>query len=254
VTVNDRLAPCPIARHPFAVTDPPPIALRLRVSEVFRSLQGEGPTAGLPATFLRLSACNLRCHYCDTPYTWDHQRFDVAREAHTEKIDALAERLLADGLERLVVTGGEPLLQQPALVPLFDRLPAEVAIEIETNGTIQPLEPLWSRVSQWNVSPKLAFSGMSSDERVVMPVLREFATCERAWLKLVVAEPSDMPEGDAIISASAWPSCRVVWMPEGTSAQRVMLRGRWVAEQALSRNQRFSTRLHVLLWGDQRGR
>ncbi len=217
-------------------------------------MQGEGPTSGRPATFLRLAACNLRCNYCDTPYTWDFERFDRASEVQTTTVDALVERLLADGLERLVVTGGEPLLQQPALAALFDRLPTEVAIEIETNGTILPLEPLWSRVSQWNVSPKLAFSGMSSDERLVMSVLREFASRERAWLKFVVAEPSDMQEGDAIIAASAWPSCRVVWMPEGTSAQRVTLRGRWVAEQALSRNQCFSTRLQVLLWGDKRGR
>jgi len=236
------------------VTDPPPSALRLRVSEIFRSIQGEGPTAGLPATFLRLAACNLRCHYCDTPYTWDFQRFDVASEAHIEPVAALVERLLAEGLDRVVVTGGEPLLQQANLAGLFERLPETVAIEIETNGTILPLPALLARVSQWNVSPKLAFSGMPRDERIVMKVLQEFAACERAWLKLVVAEPSDMDEGDELISASNWPHSRIVWMPEGTSAQRVTVRGRWVAEQALSRNQRFSTRLHVLLWGDKRGR
>lgn len=236
------------------MTDPPASSLRLRVSEVFRSLQGEGPTAGVPATFLRLAACNLRCHHCDTPYTWDFQRFDASREVRLERVDGLAERLLADGLERLIVTGGEPLLQQQALQTLFERLPSEVALEIETNGTILPLEPLWARVAQWNVSPKLAFSGMSVDERLVMPVLRKFAACERAWLKLVVSEPSDMAEGDELIAAVEWPSSRVVWMPEGTSAQRVNVKGRWVADQALARNQRFSTRLHVLLWGDQRGR
>lgn len=227
---------------------------KIRVSEIFRSIQGEGPTAGATATFLRLSACNLRCHYCDTPYTWDFERFDAAREAHTNTVDELAEQLLASPIDRLIVTGGEPMLQQQALVPLFERLPPTLLIEVETNGTILPTEPMLQRVSQWNVSPKLALSGMPVDERVVMSVLRTFAACERAWLKLVVAEPSDMQEGDQIVADSAWPSQRVVWMPEGTSAQRVNLRGRWVAEQALLRQQRFSTRLHVLLWGDQRGR
>jgi 7-carboxy-7-deazaguanine synthase len=208
----------------------------------------------MAATFLRLAACNLRCRYCDTPYTWDFERFDASSEVHTHLIDALADHLLADNPQRLVVTGGEPLLQQQALVALFERLPAALAIEIETNGTILPLAALFDRVSQWNVSPKLAFSGMPSDERLVRSVLEAFAACERAWLKLVVAEPSDMQEGDQIIADLGWPSDRVVWMPEGTSAQRLNLRGRWLAEQAVARNQRFSTRLHVLLWGDQRGR
>jgi 7-carboxy-7-deazaguanine synthase len=229
-------------------------AARLRVSEIFRSLQGEGPNTGMAATFLRLAACNLRCQFCDTPYSWDFDRFDASQEAHTETVARLAERLLVDAPTRLVVTGGEPLLQQQALVSLFDQLPATLPIEIETNGTILPLAPLWDRVAAWNVSPKLAFAGMSRDERIVMPILRAFGGCERAYLKLVVAEPTDMKEGDEIIADSAWPFERVVWMPEGTSAQRITVRGRWLAEQAVSRNQRFSTRLQVLLWGDQRGR
>ena len=236
------------------MTDLPHRSVRLRVSEIFRSLQGEGPTAGLPATFLRLAACNLRCRYCDTPYTWDFQRFDPSKEVQTKSLDEVVKELLEPGLERLVVTGGEPLLQQQALVPLVQRLPTSIAIEVETNGTILPCEALWARVSQWNVSPKLEFAGMPRDERIVMQVLQSFANCEGAWLKLVVAEATDMAEGDALIAESKWPHQRVVWMPEGTSAQRVTLRGRWVAEQALLRNQRFSTRLHVLLWGDQRGR
>ncbi|HMA93851.1 MAG TPA: 7-carboxy-7-deazaguanine synthase QueE [Polyangiaceae bacterium] len=227
---------------------------RLRVSEVFRSLQGEGPTAGLPATFLRLTACNLRCRYCDTPYTWDFERFDVSKEVKTKALDELAEEILAEPTDRLIVTGGEPMLQQHGLAALFERLPTEQLIEIETNGTILPDQALWDRVSQWNVSPKLALSGLPREERIILPVLREFSQCERAYLKLVVAEPTDMAEGDQLVSDTAWPAQRVVWMPEGTSAQRITLRGRWLADQALARKQRFSTRLHVLLWGDQRGR
>lgn len=227
---------------------------RLRVSELFRSLQGEGPTAGLPATFLRLAACNLRCRYCDTPYTWDSERFDLAKEATSKTLDELVERILTEAVERLVITGGEPLLQQQGLAALLGRLPTEYAIEIETNGTILPDPALWSRVSQWNVSPKLTLSGLPREERIIMSVLREFSQRESAYLKLVVAEPTDMAEGDQLVIDTAWPAHRVVWMPEGTSAQRINLRGRWLAEQALARKQRFSTRLHVLLWGDQRGR
>lgn len=146
------------------------------------------------------------------------------------------------------------MLQQHGLAALFRRLPTEQAIEIETNGTILPDPALWERVSQWNVSPKLALSGLPRAERIVMPVLREFCLRESAYLKLVVADPADMVEGDQLVSDTAWPAHRVVWMPEGTSAQRITLRGRWLADQALARKQRFSTRLHVLLWGDQRAR
>jgi organic radical activating enzyme len=198
--------------------------------------------------------CNLRCRYCDTPYTWDFERFELAQEVRTQSLDEVLERVLAKNPTRLVVTGGEPMLQQQALAQLFERLPDQLVIEIETNGTILPLESLWLRVSQWNVSPKLAFSGVPLAERTVSTVLMAFARCERAFLKLVVAEPSDMEEGDRLVADGAWPNDRVVWMPEGTSAQRLNLRGRWLAEQAIARNHRFSTRLHVLLWGDQRGR
>lgn len=208
----------------------------------------------MPATFLRLAACNLRCRYCDTPYTWDFERFDVAREVRTQHLDEVVARLNAEVPDRLVVTGGEPLLQQQTLALLFERLPASLAIEIETNGTIAPNSALWDRVTQWNVSPKLALSGMPVEERIILPVLRAFAQCDSAFLKLVVAEQADMQEGDQLIADAAWPSQRVVWMPEGISAQRLNLRGRWVAEQAAARAQRFSTRLHVLLWGDERGR
>jgi 7-carboxy-7-deazaguanine synthase len=208
----------------------------------------------MPATFLRLADCNLRCRYCDTRYTWDFERGGVEREVHLRTIDELVERLLADGSDRLVVTGGEPMLQQAALLALFERLPAALAIEVETNGTILPIPSLWARVTQWNVSPKLAFSGIPLDARIVMQVLGAFAECEQAFLKLVVAEPTDMQEGDQIISETAWPSHRVVWMPEGVSADRVNQRSLWLAELALGRNHRFSTRLHVLLWGDERGR
>lgn len=235
------------------MSDPAARLSRLHVSEVFRSLQGEGPTAGLPATFLRLAACNLRCSYCDTPYTWDFERFDKSKEVATYGIEQLLGRLLEQAPDRLVVTGGEPLLQQQTLAPLLLQLPVGMAVEVETNGTILPTAALWERVTQWNVSPKLALAGLPREERIIHSVLRQFADCSHAYLKLVVAEPSDMKEGDQLILETGWPAQRVIWMPEGTSAQRLSLRSRWLAEEALARNQRFSTRLHVLLWGDKRG-
>src|SRR5215212_8206816 len=108
--------------------------------EIFASLQGEGPSAGRPSVFVRLSNCNLACAWCDTAYTW---RFTGPRafERKAEQIVLseadTAARILALGGNRLVVTGGEPLLQAPALAKMLALLP-EMHVEIETNGTIPP--------------------------------------------------------------------------------------------------------------------
>ena len=139
---------------------------RLAVSEVFESVQGEGTSAGLPCVFLRLSHCNLRCSFCDTTYTWDWQRHRIEDEVRVEALDTVARRVLAFGAERVVVTGGEPLIQAAALVKLFALLPAQLAIEVETNGTFAPPPERARRVTQWNVSPKLANSGEPLERRV----------------------------------------------------------------------------------------
>ncbi len=114
------------------------MASELKVSEIFDSLQGEGPSTGAPATFLRLALCNSKCRFCDTAYTWDFERFRYEDEVSLEPVDALVERLRAACGRRLIVTGGEPLVQWKALERLFERLPADLTIEVETNGTLVP--------------------------------------------------------------------------------------------------------------------
>ena len=225
----------------------------LRISELFASLQGEGVSAGAPATFLRLGDCNLSCTYCDTPYSWDWQRYERKSELTEEDVLVTAARVRALSPRRMVITGGEPLLQQPALERLTGEL-AEFFTEVETNGTLMPSELLRARIGQWNVSPKLASSGASLLQRRKTSVLETFRDTERAWLKFVISEPSDVNEARDLVAAVGWPKERVLLMPEARTPEELAERSPNVAKAALDCGYRFSTRLHVMLWGDTRGR
>jgi 7-carboxy-7-deazaguanine synthase len=224
----------------------------LRVSEVFTSLQGEGASAGVPATFLRLGDCNLSCRYCDTPYSWDWQRYDRKSELSVEDFLATAARIRQFTPHRLVITGGEPLLQQPALELLVGEL-REFFIEVETNGTICPSDSLRSSVGQWNVSPKLSASGIEEAQCVKRDVLASFLETKRAWLKFVVVDSRDLEEVLQIVAAVDWPAENVILMPEARSPADLAARSTWVAEAALRHGFRFSTRLQILLWNNARG-
>lgn len=223
--------------------------------EIFRSIQGEGVSAGAPSVFLRLATCNLACAWCDTRYTWDWSKYRFSQEVMSMSVEDVEERILAYDCRRLVITGGEPLLQQSALGPLALSLRGRgFHCEVETNGTLVPEAAMVEAVSQWNVSPKLANSGNLPERREAADALRSFSELDCAYFKLVIAEPSDLGEADELVERYRIPAGRVVLMPEGVTPEAVSERGRWVAEACASRGYRFSTRLHILLWGDERGR
>lgn len=218
------------------------------------TLQGEGSSAGQQALFIRLSRCNLTCSACDTPYTWDWSRFDPSAEATRIPVDDLAAWALGSPTELVVITGGEPLLQQSGLVSLV-RAMADVGrrVEIETNGTRVPSPELIDAVAQFTVSPKLsAFgAGMSAGQRINPAALREFASCGKAVFKFVITKSADLAE---VSDLERCFGLSPVWvMPEGTTADAVLSGMAWLAEQALTRGWHLSGRLHILLWGDQRG-
>ena len=223
----------------------------LLVSEVFRSIQGEGASAGEKATFLRLAMCNLACSWCDTAYTWDFRRYRKADEVHGRPVQSILDMLGEP--ERLVITGGEPLLQQPALETLLGRISPAVAIEMETNATIEPSDALLARISQWNVSPKLPSSGESATRAVKLGVLRSLAATERAWLKLVVQDGTDLAAADDLIGALGWPSQRILLMPQARTRGELEERTPWLEAQARARGLAVSPRLHILRWGQKRG-
>jgi 7-cyano-7-deazaguanosine (preQ0) biosynthesis protein QueE len=226
----------------------------LVVSEVFGpTFQGEGPSIGRRAGFVRLGRCNLDCSWCDTPYTWDWARFDPAEELHRHSVTSVLDQLDGMAPEIVVVTGGEPLLQQAHLVPLLEGCAARSwPVEIETNGTIVPDDRIVGLVAQWNVSPKLANSGVAHEKRVRPNALAALVTTGKAAFKFVVTDPADLDEVAALVDAHG---LEPVWiMPEGTDPTTLLERGRQLADAVLARGWNLTPRLHVLLWGDQRGR
>lgn len=227
----------------------------LVVAEVFGpTWQGEGPSLGTRAGFIRLGRCNLACTWCDTPYTWDWERYDPAVELTRRTIQEIADDVEAMDVPLVVITGGEPLLQQSHLPPLLDRLRAGRRIEIETAGTLAPSEAVLTRVDRFNVSPKLANSGNPVDRRLKPSALRAFVASGKASFKFVASSADDVDEIADMVATCGIPSEQVWVMPEGTDPTAVVERARQLADVVLERGWNMTTRLHVLLWGDERGR
>lgn len=225
----------------------------LVVSEVFGpTFQGEGPSCGRAAGFVRLGRCNLACSFCDSRHTWDWDHYDPAVELHTTPVAEVLAQLDAMSVSMVVVTGGEPLLQQRHLPPLLEEVKARGwRVEMETAGTLRPTLPD-GLVDQWNVSPKLANSGMPLERRIKPEVLAQLRSTGRAVFKFVVESAGDLDEIDSLVSRL---QLQPVWvMPEGTDAATVIARLQELASPVLARGWNLTPRLHILVWGDERGR
>ena len=235
--------------------------------EIFRTLQGEGPSIGCPAVFLRLSLCNLHCSWCDTPFTWnwegtpwphsDDRKYvknDHLIEQTIAELTPLLEKSAREG-DRLVITGGEPLLQQTEIVNLLDSIPPLFsAIEIETNGTQLPIASLDPKIAQYNVSPKLTNSHNSAELRIQEEALQFLASSEKAFLKFVVLTKDDLSEILALQARFQLSPQRILLMPEGRTPSALAKNRHWIAQTCLEHGFRLTDRLHVQLWGDERGR
>lgn len=229
----------------------------LQVNEVFRSFQGEGPSMGQAAVFLRLANCNLTCSWCDTRYSWDWARFDPADERHEIEVEALAELIVKQlqGAMLLVLTGGEPMLQQPALITLLQLIRQRVPglrAEIETNGTISPMPPFAEQIDLFVVSPKLTNSAVSEKRRVRPRALASFPA-DRSVLKFVVAETRDLEEVAQLRTIAGIPPHRTWIMPEGTTSDAIVRGLGMLSPPAAELGYNVSPRLHIFLWGDERG-
>jgi organic radical activating enzyme len=234
--------------------------------EIFPSLQGEGPSAGRPCVFVRLSRCNLACHWCDTAYTWrftgdlrphrDGLTFERIENQITLDVREVTMRILALRPTRVVITGGEPLLQAPALarlIPMLKEAVPGLEVEIETNGSVPPPHALTQLVDQFNVSPKLSHSGNPENLALVPDLLRDWAASPKAWFKFVVADEGDISEVAELQAIYRIPAERLFVMPEGIDSETLRQRSKWLAGAALTHGWRFTDRLHIHLYGDTRG-
>ena len=222
----------------------------MKIAELFYSLQGEGSLVGVPSFFIRTTGCNLRCAWCDTPYTsWDPEGTELSLREILDEVRAHPAR-------HVVVTGGEPMIA-PEIIPLTERLhDLGLHITIETAGTV--FHPV--ACDLMSISPKLANSTPSGrwaaqhDRLRIQPdVLMKLIERYDYQLKFVIEKPEDLGEVRALVDALQAPPGRVILMPEGTSPERLHERGTWLAEICKEEGYRFSPRLHVDLYGNRRG-
>jgi 7-carboxy-7-deazaguanine synthase len=244
-----------------SLTIPGSSARGIPISETFFSVQGEGKLTGVPSYFIRVSGCNLRCGWCDTPYaSWNP-------EGEPREIDALIHAARQSGAKHAVLTGGEPMLFD-AIEPLSRGLrDAGFHITIETAGTIfrAPDAVVCDLMS---ISPKLANSTPRNDardpsgtwatrhesRRINLEALSSLiSTSADRQLKFVVRTPADLPEIESLLaSLPAVPPADVLLMPEGIAVPTPGST-QWVVETCLSRGWRYAHRLHVELFGHRRG-
>jgi 7-carboxy-7-deazaguanine synthase len=229
--------------------------MTLRIAETFASVQGEGRWLGIPSAFVRVSGCNMRCVWCDTPYaSWNP-------EGPTQSVDAIVADIAALGCRHVVLTGGEPMLFD-AIEPLIHRLKREGHIvTVETAGTVFRDVP----ADLMSISPKLANSAPPKASgwrerhertRSDRAPLRKLVERYDFQLKFVVQpeNPGEVAEIDAILAElPPVDPDRIFLMAEGVNRETLLTRQKALVPLCMSRGWRLAPRLHIDLFGDMRG-
>ena len=228
---------------------------QLRIAEIFRSVQGEGIWTGIPSTFVRISGCNLRCRWCDTPYaSW-------SPEGPIRSLDDIIAEVESMAVNHVVLTGGEPMLFDP-IVALTQRL-KELGhtITIETAGTIYR-ELACDLIS---ISPKLSNSTPDKEsgwaerherDRWQPDVVKRLIQTYPYQLKFVVNPETgtDLAEIDQLLAMiGPVESHRILLMPEGTDSSTLHSRARLLVDEVIRRDWRLAHRLHIDLFGNTKG-
>ncbi len=232
---------------------------RLPISETFVSIQGEGKLTGVPSWFCRLSGCNLRCTWCDTPYaSWEPEKA-------LRLIDELVEEAVSSGVKHAVLTGGEPMMFEGLVVLSRKLTDAGMHITVETAGTLV-LPGLSCHLM--SISPKLANSTPIDDprdpsgawakrheeRRLNFDAINELiASALDRQLKFVVSDPRDLTEIESVLAnITGYAPSDVMLMPEGVQVPDPDSI-RWVVDECLARGWSYCPRVHVQLFGDTRG-
>jgi 7-carboxy-7-deazaguanine synthase len=226
----------------------------MRISEIFYSIQGEGILMGVPSVFVRTSGCNLRCTWCDTPYTsWNPDGVDVG-------FGPILANVRRHWCGHVVVTGGEPMIV-PEIVELTQKLKGlDQHITVETSGTV--FKPVVCDLM--SISPKLSNStpydeddGRWADQherlRYQPDVLRELISSYEYQLKFVVEDKEDIDEIRQIVAEIGADSKRILLMPQGRNRRELAEKSQEVVKMCTALGYRFCPRLHIEIWGDKRG-
>lgn len=241
---------------------PQPDMLKVSGDGIFATLQGEGMTAGKPSVFLRLHYCNLTCGVpdgwvCDTGYTWDRTKPEFWQEpedwSYADTAFSVSEawklKFGENQEKRLIITGGEPLLQQRKIAQLIQKMP-DWEVEIETNGTISPIPELHN--CQFNCSPKLENSGNSLKRRYRPGVLRVINGLPNSQFKFVVVKPSDLSEIDHIVEVCELDPEKIYIMPEGQTEAEVEQHAMLVRHEVEERGWKVAMRNQLIWYGHKR--
>jgi 7-carboxy-7-deazaguanine synthase len=227
----------------------------MRIAEIFYSVQGEGRLIGIPSVFVRTSGCNLRCVWCDTPYTsWRPQ-------GEEWKINTITREVGKYPARHIVITGGEPFLA-PELSELTHELKGRGKhITIETAGTIYKSVAC----DLMSVSPKLAnstpwkkengkFAAAHEARRLNFAVLQQLVDEHDYQLKFVVDDKKDFAEIARVIGRlkNIEPS-QVLIMPQGKRPSELREKSAWIVELCKKSGYGFTPRLHIELYGNRRG-
>jgi len=227
----------------------------VRISEVFYSIQGEGRLVGTPSVFIRTSGCNLRCVWCDTPYTsWNPEGKDWS----VPKIITAASRYPS---RHIVITGGEPLLA-PDIEELTNKLKHRGAhVTIETAATVfkpvacdlMSMSPKLSNSTPWNRA-KGKFAAMHEARRLNYNVIKKFIGAYDYQLKFVVEKKKDFTEIAKILDElPAIDLAHVLIMAQGTTSEELRAKAKWIVELCKQYGFGYTPRLHIDLFGNRRG-
>ena len=236
----------------------------MKVNEIFGpTIQGEGKSIGARAMFLRLAGCNLRCSWCDTKYALDWERYDPAKEIHELSCIEIVDILKRQGpkTKKLVISGGEPMLQQAELIELLKMLKENgYWVEIETNGTIGPTDEFFGLIDQINCSPKTKNSGQNLVIREKSEALNLLVASTKTNFKFVVCGENDLPEIEEFIRKYGIDKGRAYLMSEGATREEYfnldgteLSRDTRVMKMAYQNGFMFSSRLQVFYWDGKRG-
>lgn len=239
--------------------------------EIFHSIQGEGKSIGVPSVFVRTSLCNLHCIWCDTDYTWNwvgtrfshvhdavpgYRKFQKKEWIVECDFRSIAEEVAAFPCKNVILTGGEPMLQQPALSALMHTLRSmstDYRFETETNGTLKPTPEFDAAIDQYNVSPKLENTNNPQKLRERPAVLRFFAQSEKANFKFVLATPGDLAEVLRLMETYHISAEKIWLMPEAMERAILQAKREWLVDICKTHGFRYSDRLHVEIWGSKKG-
>jgi 7-carboxy-7-deazaguanine synthase len=227
----------------------------MRISEIFYSIQGEGRLSGVPSAFIRTSGCNLRCVWCDTPYTsWSPDGKEMTLEEILHAIESYP-------LRHVVLTGGEPLLSheiEDLSVKLKD---AGAHVTIETAATIfKPvscdlvsMSPKLSNSTPWQ-KQNGRFATMHEQHRLNYNVVQQFIDSYDYQLKFVVDREQDLVEVGQIVDAlKNVDTSRVLIMAQARNRRQLHQKSRWIVELCKQFGYGYSPRLHIELYGNRRG-